>query len=55
MLDHNLAAIIHKRIARNYSTDFIQVLAHRCVHLFHRANEVIAHIVGSFDTFLRHI
>ena len=55
VIDHNLAATIHKRIARDYCTDFIQMLAHRCVHLFHPVDEIIVHIVVSLDTLLRHI
>ena len=55
VIDHNLAPTIHKRIARDYSTDFIQMSTHRGVHLFHPVHEVIIHIVGSFDTVLRHI
>ena len=55
MIDNNLAATIHKRIASNYSTDFIQMLAHCRVHLFHPVDEVIVHIVGIFETLLRHI
>ena len=55
VMDNNLAAIIYKRIVRDYSTDFIQMLSHCRVHLFNPIDEVMFHIVGSFDTLLWHI